>query len=81
MQKIGQKQAAFYRKRAMELERVLAYQKNRWAGTFSPGWVNIATLTLADTSYAKIETARLLGHAVLVVPDINNQVRFYADKL
>lgn len=81
MKKIGQAQAAYYRKRAIELERVLDNQRNRWAGSFRPGMVNIATLSLSDTSFAKIETARLLGHAVIVIPDINNQIRFYADKL
>jgi hypothetical protein len=30
---------------------------------------------------AEIATARLLGHAVVVVADSNNQVRFYPERL
>lgn len=81
MKKIGRRQAMWYRKEAMRLEMVLANQRNRWASEFRPGMVNIETLTLSDASFAKIETARKLGHAVIVIPDSGNRVLFYADKL
>lgn len=79
--KISQSDARWYKKRADEAESTLRNQRNRWASEFRPGWVNIETVILEPTSFAKISTARLLGHAVIVVADSDNRIRFYAEKL
>jgi hypothetical protein len=79
--KISQRDALMYRKRVEELESILERQKSRYSSEWSPGFVNIESLTLSDLSYAKIATARILNHAVVAVCDVGNRVRFYADKL
>lgn len=81
MAKISQRQAQRDRKRLDEVEAILKRQKNRWATDWVPGWINIETLTVPDTAFAKIATARLLGHAIVISPDSGNSIRFYADKL
>ena len=82
IRKISQPDARWYKSRAETAERVLQQQKNRWASEFRPGWVNIETLTLSDASFAKVDIARKLGHAVIVVPDgSSNQIRLYAERL
>jgi hypothetical protein len=78
--KISQRQARYYRKRAQELEGVLARQKQRWAREWTPG-INIETIRLSDASFAKIDVARKLGHAVIVSPGDANEILFYAEKL
>lgn len=79
--KISQRQASYYRKRCMELEEILSRQRNRWASDWSPGWVHIESLTLADASFAKVTTARLLGHAVVLIPGNGTSVMLYADRI
>jgi hypothetical protein len=79
--KISQRQARYYRKRTQDLEGVLARQKQRWATEWSPGWINIESIRLPDASFARIDTARKLGHAVIAVPRDNNEILFYAEKL
>ena len=81
MKKIGQRQARFYRKTNLELMQQIAQLKNRWRSDWLPGFVHIETLTLTPESIAKVTTARLLGHAVILVPGTGNTVLLYADKL
>jgi hypothetical protein len=79
--KISQREARRLQKRVYELECVLNRQKNRWASDWGAGWVNIESLILTPESFAKVATARLLGHAVVIIPSTDNAVRLYADKL
>lgn len=80
--KISQARARYYKKRMEEMDTILRRQKNRWALEFAPGWVNIEAICLTPESYAKLSTARLLGHAVVVVPaNRGTEVRLYADRL
>ena len=81
MKKISQRQARYYLKEGLRLTREMASWRNRWAAGWAGGWVNIASLKVDDAEYAKITTARLLKHAVVVVPDNGNILRFYADPL
>jgi hypothetical protein len=78
---ISQREARKLRKRVTQLEEILRNQKNRWRSEWGPGWVNIERVTLSDAAYAKIATARLLNHAVIVLPDTANEIRFYAERL
>ena len=79
--KISQQQARLLQRRVIELEAVLDGQKNRWREDWSPGWVNIWNLTVSEDTFARVSTARLLGHAVIVVPAGSDTVRFYAERL
>jgi hypothetical protein len=81
MRKIGQRQARYYRKTYLELTKQIADQKNRWKQDWAPGWINIASVRLDPEEYAKIATARLLSHAVVVTADSGYVIKFYADKL
>lgn len=79
---ISQRQARLYRKQVLEMKDIFSRQRNRWSSDWSPGWVKIETILLSDTSFAKITTARLLGHAIVIVPQgDSNKVMLYADKL
>ena len=80
--KISQTDAWMYFHKSQRLERILQEQKNRWRTEWQEGWVNIETLILTDTPFAKLATARLLGHALIILPDhdnSNNRVRVYAE--
>ena len=79
--KISQAMARMYQRNCAEMESILSRQRNRWASDFAPGWINIQSLTIDDASHARIATARLLKHAVVVQVDSGNIIRFYADKL
>lgn len=82
MAKISQAQARWFKKRAETAEETLKQERNRWASAWRPGWVNFETLTLSDASFAKVDVARRLGHAVVVVPgNRSNEIMFYADRL
>lgn len=81
MKKIGQKRARFYQKTNLELMNQIAQLENRWRSEWLQGFVHIETLTLTPESMAKVTTARLLGHAVILVPWTGNTVLLYADKL
>jgi hypothetical protein len=79
---ISQSTARWYKMRAEKAEATLKQQKNRWASEWAPTWVNIETLCLSSTEFAAVSTARLLGHAVIVVPeDRGTNVRLYAEPL
>lgn len=77
--KISQREAMRLKKRVSDLEANLKHQRNSWSSDW-PGGVNIATLTIPETSYEVIRTARKLGHAVVVVNDDRQSVRFMAVK-
>ena len=79
---ISQREARRLQKRVDELESVILRQKNRWSSDWSPGWVSIETLVLTPESYAKVTTARVLGHALILVPSsLGTEVRMYAERL
>lgn len=80
--KISQRTARMYKKRCEEMERILSRQRNRWASEWAAGWINIETLILEPASFAKVATARLLKHAVVLqCGDDGRTVRLYADQL
>lgn len=80
--KISQREARRLNKRLLELERTISGYENSWSSSWVKDWVNIGTLTLNEVSYAKVATARLLKHAVVVVPANNGtNVYLYADSL
>lgn len=74
---ISQKEARRLKARVRQLEIILEEQRHRW-GQHWPGGKNIATSVTPDTRLvASIETARLLGHAV-VVTVMDGRIYFYA---
>ena len=80
--KISQGEAWSLRHQVKRLLREQERMRNRWSMEWADGWANIDTFVLSDAQFARVATARLLGHAVVVVPSGNsNTVRLYADRL
>lgn len=80
MTAISQREARRLQKRVARLETILKSQRRQYVATY-PGGVNIATLDLSGDmrTYGAIRTARLLGHAVVMVSDDGTyQVRIHA---
>lgn len=65
------------RKRLNELERVISRQRASYAQEWFGG-VEIKRTELSQAEAAVIRTARRLSHAVVVVGDNSNTVRFIA---
>lgn len=76
---ISQAEARALKKRVDELDDAEENRRNKWIRDY-PGGTNIATLTWSDAqlTIAQIDTARLLGHAIVVVNDGHRGLRFYA---
>lgn len=80
--KISQVEAWSLRHRVKSLEKELRDQKNRWRSDWSNNWVTVDSFILSDEQFARVDTARRLQHAVVLVPDgPGNKVRLYADRL
>jgi hypothetical protein len=60
--KISQREDRALRKRVKELEDKARRVKNNWGGTRLHSW------TLSETDYARVKTANLLDHTVIVYP-------------
>lgn len=78
--KISQRQARELQRKVVRLENHLAGQRRSWSGEW-PGSVSIGDLNIPAATTAAIRTARLLGHAVVVVPQDGDRVRFYASEV
>ena len=76
MNHISQREARRLRKRVAELEQADAGRRNRWAADY-PGGVNIDTIAVTETEWHVVQTARLLGHAVVVMCGDCPQLRVY----
>ena len=77
MKTISQTEARRLRKRVVELERTLSLQRCSWVREY-PGGIHLGTITrVRDWLNGRIEGARLLKHAVVVV-DEENKLKFYA---
>jgi hypothetical protein len=79
--KISQREAHRLRKDNARLRDVLRDQGRAWSSDWGNGWVHIATIRLDDSTQSAVNTARRLGHAVIVLPDQNGTIRLYADRL
>lgn len=62
---ISQREARRLQKRVFELMRNEAVRAQRWSTDY-PGGTNIATIELSPIIYAKVDTARRLGFALVV---------------
>jgi len=80
--KISQREAHRLKKRVAQLESERRNMRNAWASEWRGGWINIERLAFGVESFAKIITARKLGHAVILLPEGNGtNVLIYADRL
>lgn len=79
--KISQREARRLRLHVQRLTRQLDRERHRWSSDWGDGWVNIETISVEASTYAKVNTARLLKHAIIVLPTENSCLRFYADLL
>jgi hypothetical protein len=80
MSKISQREAQRLRRRVQELERAEKDRRSRWATDY-PGGVHIDTIKVSDAEWHIVNTARLLGHAAVVVPGDMPQLRVYGLRL
>lgn len=75
---ISQRQAREYRKRAKELEDQLDRQRRRWGAEFIGG-THLGTLPYErDWFIGRIESARMLGHAIIVTEEGDGKLKFLA---
>jgi hypothetical protein len=73
---ISRREARALRKRVAELESILEQQRYRWAEEY-PGGTHIDDVTVDASVWATAHTARLLQHAVVVIPRSNNVLRLF----
>ena len=79
--KISQREARRLQKRVAALEYTLNKQRQSYASDWGADWVHLESLTLSDASFAKVNTARRLSHAVIVLPQGNSSINLYASRL
>lgn len=80
--KISQVEAWSLHHQVKQLKRDQERMRNRWNQEWAEGWINIDSFLLSDAQFARLDTARRLGHAVVMVPSSRgNEVRLYADRL
>ena len=80
---ISQREARRLKKEVAQLTSRLEGQNRRWSSEW-PGGVNFSRLLIGGESQAvgRIQTARALGHAVVVLPSSDGkELLFYAIKL
>lgn len=75
--KISQREARRLRKRVADLERADSARRERWTQNY-PGGTNIDTLTVSEVEWFIVRTARMLGHACVVIPGNMPQLLVYA---
>jgi hypothetical protein len=63
---ISQREARRLRKRVAELEQMIDGRNKRWAREY-PGGVGLGWINVDAIAVAQVRTARLLGHAVVVI--------------
>lgn len=73
---ITQTEARNLRKRVALLEDLVAAERRRYAISW-PGGVHLATINPDASLHATLNTARILGHAVVVTVEAGN-VKFFA---
>ena len=76
MAKISQREARSLKKRVAELEGILTGMKVRWAAQW-PGGTHIDTIAVQPSEWHIVTTARLLGHAVVLVPSEMPKLHVY----
>lgn len=78
MSKISQREAERLKKRAETLAAELNRQRDRWASEW-PGGTHIgSTKRERDWLAGRLESARVLQHAIVCVPSDDGTVAFYA---
>lgn len=76
MAKISQREARNLKKRVTELEGQLNRQHAKWSSPW-PGGTHIATIEASAVHFHIVNTARALGHAVVVVPSEFPKLQLY----
>lgn len=75
--KISQREALKLKKRVAELERLDRDRSNAYMRDY-PGGIHIASIALAEVSYAKLDTAKRLGFALVGTVANRNELAVYA---
>lgn len=74
---ITQREARALRARVAELERLEEHRRATWFSDYPDG-MHIGSFTVNDVTAAKVRTARLLKHAVVVTNGNVGELHFYA---
>jgi hypothetical protein len=77
MAKISQREARALKRRVAQLENDFKRQRESWIAEW-PGGVHIDNITVQHAEWHIAKTARRLGHAVVVVPGDQPQLKVYA---
>lgn len=78
--KISQREAHRLKMRVAQLEAEKQTQRRGWNRDW-PSSTVIRRITTDDVTYTAVDIARRLSHAVVVVPDTNNQLVFFASDI
>jgi hypothetical protein len=74
---ISQRETRSLKLRVHELESLEERRRNAWANSY-PGGTHIATIETTDVNKATIHTAKLLGHATVLVRASDARLHVYA---
>ena len=74
---ITQREAQELRKRVAILEQLEDDRRNNWVMDY-PGGRHLGSIVISDVDAAKIRTARLLEHAVVVTNGDRGEIHLYA---
>ena len=77
---ISQREARRLKKRVEELEHQEYVRRRAWATEY-PGGTLLDTIAVQNAEWHIVNTARKLGHAVVVVPDKEDYLRVYGLRL
>lgn len=75
--RINQHEAQALRRRVIDLEAREEARRSMWVNDY-PGGTHIASVTVNDVAAAKIRTARVLRHAIVVTNGTLAEIHFYA---
>ena len=79
--KISQREARRLKRRVEILEGIIKRQRNNWSEDY-PGGTHLGKLTRErDWLSGRIESARMLGHAIVVTEHKDGVINFYALRL
>ena len=71
--KFSQREAQRLKKRVEELEEIISAQRKSWSSEW-PSSVQLLSLTIGESTQFVVNTARRLGHGVVVTTDGNNLI-------
>ena len=78
---ITQAEGRRLRRQVKALQAARITQRNEWRSDWKADWISIDYIELTPISVARLQTARKLGHALILVPESGNFVQIFAERL